>query len=107
KAAADVGAARDRREMHVLLPVAIHVIETLRQQGRTGGQNEPQRRQAMARARLQSGACAGGEIARAGAEYMKVFRVAEVGEALRRRMKGIAVGADERSADGETADLPV
>ena len=103
----DVGAARDRRQMHVGFDVAVDVFEALRRERRTGGRDHPQRRKVMGARRRNAGLAAGVDVFRRGPEHGDALVLRIVPERGRRRRERRAVVEHQRRAGAEAGDQPV
>ena len=83
----DVGAARDRGEVHVGFDVAVDVFEAFRRQRRAGRGDHPQRRELVRAHRRDAGLAAGVDVFRRGAEHGDALVLRIVPERGRRRAR--------------------
>ena len=103
----DVGAARDRGELHVRLHVAVDVVEALVGERRAGRHHQPQAGEIVGLPRLHAGLLDRREVFRRGSEDRHAFPLAEVPQDRGRRVRRVALVEQQRRAERQGRDLPV
>jgi len=107
EAADDVGAARDRGQMHVALDVLVDIVETLLRKRRAGRHDRAQRREVVGAGRRELGLLQRIQIFRGCAEVRALLGLGIVPENASRRMKRRAIIEQQRGSTRQPRHQPV